>query len=72
MEQKQLETGGLAQTDAEPGRMADIVEKLGEDELLELKKHYEERARERFPLRVQLTYSDGPALKEPGDRAFLI
>lgn len=63
---------GLAQADAEPGRMADIVEKLGEDELLELKKHYEERARERFPLRVQLTYSDGPALKEPGDRAFLI
>ena len=62
----------LAQKDARPERMARIVEKLEEDELLELRAQYGERARARYPIQVQLTYRDEAEGEAPEDRAFLI
>ena len=62
----------LAQKDARPERMARIVEKLEEDELLELRAQYGERARTRYPIQVQLTYRDEAEGEAPEDRAFLI
>ena len=60
----------LAQKDARPERMARIVEKLEEEELLELRAQYGERAR--YPIQVQLTYRDEAEGEAPEDRAFLI
>ena len=62
----------LAQKDARPERMARIVEKLEEEELLELQAQYGERARARYPIQVQLTYRDEAEGEAPEDRAFLI
>ena len=49
-----------------------IAEKLEEGELQELKRAYEARAQERYPLTVQLGYGKEPARHQEEDRAFLI
>ncbi|MEG2119999.1 MAG: hypothetical protein RRY53_06545 [Pseudoflavonifractor sp.] len=64
--------GGLA----EPGLAAEtfkgIAEKLDEEELLALRKVYEQRLDGAYPPGTQLTYKTGKSEAEHGDGAFLI
>jgi len=64
--------GGLAEPELGRDVCKSIAEKLGETELLALKKNYERRLSERFPVKTQLEYA-GPAGEGGGkDGAFLI
>ena len=64
--------GGLADPKLDLAVLKAIAEKLEEGELQELKRAYEARAQERYPLTVQLGYGKEPARHQEEDRAFLI
>ena len=64
--------GGLADPKLDLAVLKAIAEKLEEGELQELKRAYEARAQERYPLTVQLGYGKEPARRQEEDGAFLI
>ena len=64
--------GALADPKLDLAVLKAIAEKLEEGELQELKRAYEARAQERYPLTVQLGYGKEPARRQEEDRAFLI
>ena len=64
--------GGLADSKADLRVLKGIADKLEEEELLELKGAYEARAKERYPLAVQLDYRAGGEQKSEEDGAFLV
>lgn len=64
--------GGLADPKADLRVLKSIADKLEEGELLELKGAYEARAKERYPLAVQLDYRSGQEQKSEEDGAFLV
>ena len=64
--------GGLADPKLDLKVLKAIAEKLEEGELQELKRAYEARAQERYPLTVQLGYGKEPERRPEEDRAFLI
>ena len=64
--------GGLADPKLDLKVLKAITEKLEEGELQELKRAYEARAQERYPLSVQLGYGKEPERRPEEDGAFLI
>lgn len=64
--------GGLAEPELDLGTLKTIAEKLGEEELLKLKKAYASRLEGRFPVATQLHYGEMPTCGPERDRAFLI
>ena len=64
--------GGLADPKLDLKVLKAITEKLEEGELQELKRTYEARAQERYPLTVQLGYGKEPERRPEEDGAFLI
>lgn len=62
-----LADGGLDRT-----VLKQIVDKLDGEELQALKQAYQARARERYPLPVQLEYAQKPEDRTREDGAFLI
>ncbi len=64
--------GGLADPKLDLVVLKAIAEKLEEGELQELKRAYEARAQERYPLTVQLGYGKEPERRPEEDGAFLI
>ena len=52
--------------------MRTIVQKLGEEELLAMRRGYEKAAGKRYPLHTQLEYGEGRPASQDGDAAFLI
>ena len=64
--------GGLADPKLDLAVLKAIAEKLEEGELQELKRAYQARAQERYPLAVQLGYGKEPERRPEEDRAFLI
>lgn len=64
--------GGLAEPGLDCTVRNGIVEKLAEQELLSLKKAYEDRLDERYPVGTQLTYDARQENGESRDGAFLI
>ncbi len=64
--------GMLAGTGLEQGTLKRMADKLSLQELLELKRSYEEQAGLRLPLKPQLRYGEETAVRPEADRAFLI
>ena len=64
--------GGLAGTGLDAAALRPMVDRLEEPELLELKKAYQARVAQRFPVEVQLTYRGEHRNDERQDGAFLI
>ena len=64
--------GGLAGTGLDAAALRPMVDRLEEPELLELKKAYQARVAQRFPVEVQLTYRGEYRNDERQDGAFLI
>lgn len=63
---------GLAEPEMDGQVMKSVVEKLGEGELAELKRVFEGRVRERYPVGIQLRYQGEIRAGEERDGAFLI
>ena len=64
--------GGLADPKLDLAVLKAIAEKLEEGELQELKRAYEARAQERYPLTVQLGYGKEAEKPSDEDGAFLV
>lgn len=64
--------GGLADTGLDAAALRPMVDKLEEPELLALKKAYQARVAQRFPVEVQLTYRGERQDDGKQDGAFLI
>lgn len=64
--------GGLADPKLDLKVLKAIADKLEEGELQELKRAYQARAQERYPLAVQLKYGKEPEQRPEEDGAFLI
>ncbi len=64
--------GGLAGTGLDAAALRPVVDKLEEPELLALKKAYQARVAQRFPVSVQLPYRGERECDERQDGAFLI
>ncbi len=64
--------GRLAEPDMGAGVLAGIVDKLGEEELCQMKKAYEARLERKYPVGPQLRYESGKDEGSARDGAFLI
>ena len=64
--------GALADERMDAGTLRSIVQKLGAQELLAMRRSYEKAAGQRYPLNTQLEYGEARSVPEDGDKAFLI
>ena len=64
--------GTLADGSLDQNVLKQIADKLDAEELQALKRAYQARARERYPLPVQLEYAQKPGEEPREDGAFLI
>ena len=64
--------GALADKSMDAGTLRTIVQKLGEEELLAMRRGYEKAAGQHYPLNTQLEYGETRSVPGDGDKAFLI
>ena len=64
--------GALADKSMDAGTQRTIVQKLGEEELLAMRRGYEKAAGQHYPLNTQLEYGETRSVPGDGDKAFLI
>ena len=67
-----IRLGALADKSMDAGTLRTIVQKLGEEELLAMRRGYEKAAGKRYPLHTQLEYGEGRPASQDGDAVFLI
>lgn len=72
LRQEVVRLGGMAEPELPLSVLHCMTEKLGEEELLALQKHYQLGVERRFPVGVQLSYHGEEATPDLADRAFLI
>jgi len=67
-----IRLGALADRSMDAGTLRAIVQKLGEDELLAMRRGYEKAAGKCYPLKTQLEYGETRPEPQDGDQAFRI